>query len=323
MPLERSLIFLIAFAAAAIGCSQRGRGDDDDDDAAREDAGEEPGRDAGPAEDGGGDPGDGGGGDDDAAVPGDPCDPSRPFGEPAMDEALSRREVSEPWVSGDGLTVVVTYVTEDFEIDLEMATRARRSDPFPDTSLVTLGSFSEWASQSSLSPDGDTLYFISGAEIFGAAATGAPGVFAEPEVIDAAFPENTDFPEYPRAAAGSLYFSLRELNQRRSLYEHDLARGTTEPILYDAGDIFTFAISPNGRFVYVTFSVDTLETYRAERDSPDEPFSDFEPAPELSLDDPDTIGFAVTAVTDDDCEVYGYTYDLSGTDSIWRAVRGR
>jgi hypothetical protein len=324
MELERLVrvraFFALAFVAAALGCTGRERGDDDDDDdddVAGDDAGGLHGRDAGP--------GDGDAGPDDpadAAVPDEPCDPSRPFGAPTMDESLSENEVSEPWITGDGLTVVVTHVTEDFGIELQMSSRARRRDPFPAPATVTLGSFSEWASQSSLSPDGDALFFMSGAEILRAAATGTPGMFADPEVVDAAFPEYTDYPEYPRAAAGGIYFSLRELNQRRSLYVHDPERGTTEAILYDAGDIFTIAVSPNGRFVYVTFSVDTLETYRAERASPDDRFSSFEPVPALSLDDPNLIGFAVTGVTDDDCEVYGWTYDLSGTDSIWRAVRG-
>ena len=310
-----------AFAVVvSVGCTGRGRGDDDDDDVTQDDGG--PDRDAGTGTDAGDETGDGGSSPD-ASVPDDECDPEGAPGAPERELALSASEDGEPWISGDGLTVVMTHVDEDFNIGLEMASRARRGEAFSTAAPVTLGSWNDGASQASLSPGGEALYFMQGAEILRAFATGNPLVYSDPEVVDAGFPGSTDYPEFPRLAAGSLYYSLREMNHRRSLYAHDLERGTTEAILYDAGDIFTFAISPNGRFLYVTFAVDTLETYRAERPSPDQPFSAFEPVDAFVMDDPNLIGFAVTGVTDDDCEVFGWTYDLSGTDSIWRAVRRR
>ena len=312
-------ILLVFFS---VGCSGRQRGDDDDDDVTGRDAGPDGLGDAGAGPDGGDELGDGGSSHD-AAVPDEGCDPTAPLGALERDLALSASEDGEPWISGDGLTAVLTHVDEDFNIGLEMAFRNRRGDAFSAPAPVTLGSWDDGASQGSLSPDGDALYFMQGAEILRAAATGNPLVFSEPTVVDAGYPEYTDYPEFPRFAAGSLYYSQRELNHRRSLYAHDLDSGVTEAILYDAGDIFTFAISPNGRFVYVTFSVDTLETYRAERASPDRPLSAFEPVDAFAMNDPNLIGFAVTGVTDDDCEVYGWTYDLSGTDSVWRARRGR
>lgn len=250
------------------------------------------------------------------------CDPSAPLGRPVPYEPLAGFEASEPWVSGDGLTMLLTRSTEDFRLELFLTTRATRGAPFASPMRVTLGGFTGDPSQSSLSADESALYFMEGGEIYRAAATGTLGSFADPVVFDARFPPDTSYPEYPREAGGYLYYSMRELNRRRSLYAYDLAGGTTQPLWYDAGDIFTYAVSSNHLFMYVTFDVGHLETYRLARATTSAPFGEPERVDALLLGDPSLSGFMPTGVTDDDCEVFGSAYDLSGVDRILVARRG-
>lgn len=253
---------------------------------------------------------------------GERCDPTAPLGRPVPYEPLTGFEASEPWVTGDGLTMLLTRSTEDFRLELWMTDRATRGAPFATPTRVSLGAFGGDPSQSSLAGDGSALYFMAAGDIYRAVATETPGTFSEPVVVDARFPPDTRYPEYPREAGGYLHYTLRELNGRRSLYAHHVASATTEPLWYDAGDIFTFAVSPNHLFLYVTFDVGHLETYRMARATPTAPFGDPERVDAFLLDDPSLSGFMPTGVTDDDCEIFGSAYDLSGVDRVMVARRG-
>jgi hypothetical protein len=314
MSMRRTIVRLLCSLACVAGCDERSADIDGGRarDAAAADAGRRADARVSPADAG-----------ERADAIAEGCDPDAPFGAPAVIAAFADTDSSEPWISGDGRTLVFTeYLRDSFELRLRRASRANATDTFVTSSPIDLGGFAANVSQASLAPDGSAIYFYAEGEIMRSAATADPDVFAAPTVLPIEFPEYTMYPEYPRAAGGELHYSIRELNMRRSLYAHDLSGGGSSLVLYDAGDIFTYAVSSDDRVLYVTFQVDELEIYRAERSDPSLDFSLPQRVAELS--EPTERGsFAVTGVTDDDCEVFGWVLELTGDAAIWHARRGR
>jgi hypothetical protein len=244
------------------------------------------------------------------------CDPSGTFGAPVAYTPLATQDVSEPWISGDGLTLVVSASLPDFELGIAIGTRGSRDEDFTMTELVADDGL-EVASQGGLSPDGNILWLMAEAAIFQATKSG--NAFGMPAPADFELAPNTNYPEYPRQGGNSVYYSARETNARRSIYAYDLGGGSTDPVLFDAGDIFTYAVSSNGRFLMVTFSVSSgLETYFSERSSTDVPFPTPQHQPEFGS------AIAATGITDDGCEVFGYDWAASDPQpDVYRSVRGR
>ena len=247
------------------------------------------------------------------------CVPGAPFQAVTPYAPLSDLDLAEPWVSPDGEVLLVTIHTGEFELGLGRSTRTTASDPFGDPEPIVFESWPDDAYQGSLDVETGDMHFVYGGEILRASATGDPTAFGVPAPADVVYPELTEWPEYPRAAAGGLYFSQRELNQRRSIYSFAPGDAASLALLYDAGDIFSFTVTPDGSTLYVTFQDELydLRTYRGSRDDTTSAFGNMELLEQFDLDD----GFAITGVTSDDCEVFGYVTDNSGNDRIWHAIR--
>ena len=153
-----------------------------------------------------------------------------------------------------------------------------------------------------------------------AQSTSLATAFGTPQTVAVTFADNAMYPEYPRAAGTELHYSIRELDMRRSIYATAPNGGPSSVEVFDAGDIFTYAVSSNDLVMYVTFQLDNLEVYRAERPNASAAFS--MPVRDDVLSTPTALGpFAVTGVTDDDCEVFGSVLELTGDTHIWHARR--
>lgn len=252
------------------------------------------------------------------------CDPTSPFGTPKRVDELYPESSSQPWLSGDGLTLAFTsYDPEISLIETRITERSDRNATFNTPQSMQVPGISEGFTETALSDDKQWLYFTHLGEVLRAAATDQLASFEEAEVLELQLPSGTQYAEYPRIVDGKLYLSLREANWRRSIYAFDLQTGAAQPVLYDAGDIFSYALSANGLYLYVSFEVGGLETYRASRTSTSQPFSLLSYFNALNPQDEENGPYRVSAVSDDDCEIFAGRRELStNTLHLWRSRRG-